>query len=122
MSVHPNVILLCTLTPGGLARKTYRSLVEKYKRRQGYEEEQPDLLIGDTDYHCLVMENSYEEGWQISSKEGDILVFDLVTYGYGEQISWEKLETQKTDLENWAKHVCEEFHCKYGISVTANYW
>lgn len=122
MSMHPNVILLCALTPNDLARKTYRAIVAEHKKQRSYEEDHPDLEIGGTEYHCQVMESDYDEDWQIGSKEGDIIVFDLVTYGYGETISWDKLSAQKDMLEAWAKEACEKFSCSYRIEITANYW
>ena len=122
MSTHPNVILLCRLTCDDLARKTYREIVDKFKQTPNYEEDNSDLIIGDKFYHAFVFESDYHENWQISGHEGEIAVFDHVTYGYGEEVAWDNLETQKRDLESWAKQVCEEFHCSYKISVTANYW
>lgn len=119
MSTHPNAILLLTLTPDGLARKTYRNILAEAGVA---DPEMENIKIGGAKYHHKVMEEEYDEGWQISAKEGDIIVFDLVTYGYGEQIAWNGLEAQKTDLEAWAKEVCERHHCGYAISVTANYW
>lgn len=53
---------------------------------------------------------------------GDIIVYDMVTYGYGELIEWDKLVKQKEELEAWAKIMCEKFNCSYKIFVTANYW
>ena len=115
MSTHPNVILLCTLTPDGLARSTMRAILAS-------DDADKDLKIGDHSYHHFVMEDDYNESWQIGGKEGDLLFFDLVTYGYGEQIEWNKLAAQKDELEAWAKDVCLRQSCSYRISVTANYW
>jgi len=117
MSTHPNVILLCALKPDGLARKTYRQLVAE----MGVKEDE-DFPIGSQKYHAKVMETDYDDDWQIGADEGDILVFDLVTYGYGEKIKWDELSTRKDELEQWAKQMCEKFTCSYSIWVTANYW
>ena len=68
------------------------------------------------------MENDYDDSNQLSAKEGDIVLYDLVTYGYGEMVTWEKLEAQKQVLEEWAKGVCERHKCSYQIFVGANYW
>ncbi len=68
------------------------------------------------------MESDYDESMQLSSKEGDLLIYDLITYGYGESIDWNELESQKRDLEAWAKQTSEKHHCSYLIRVTANYW
>ena len=117
MSTHPNAMLIATLTPDDLARKTYRAILEDEKV-----EEDHDIKIGKNDYHHLVMEDEYNESWQVSGKEGQILVFDLVTYGYGESVEWSKLVALKEKLEEWAKRTCEKHHCNYEISVSANYW
>lgn len=81
-----------------------------------------DVSIGGSDYNHHVMEDSYYETYQIKSKEGDLLFFDMVTYGYGEAIAWEKLEAQKQALEEWARGVCERHHCSYEIRMCSNYW
>ena len=117
MSTHPNVILLLTLTPDGLARKTYRAIVGA-----NADPDDAALEIGGERYNVRVMEDDYDDGFQISAKEGDIIIFDYVTYGYGEKIAWDKLEAQKVALEAWAKEAAERHHCTYTISVTANYW
>lgn len=117
MSTHPNAILLVTITPGGLSRRTMAAILAETNT-----DADSDLKLGLYSYHHKVMESDYDEGWQIAAKEGDLLFFDLVTYGYGEQVPWEKLEAQKMELEAWAKGICERHHCTYAISVTANYW
>jgi len=118
MSAHPNVILLCRLKPDDLARKTLRSI----RAEMEAEEDEGDFNIGTSTYHTKLLESDYDDSWQIGGDEGDILVFDLVTYGYGEDIAWDKLNAQKAELEEWAKKVCEKFSCSYTIAVTANYW
>jgi len=119
MSTHPNAILLLTLTPNGLARKTMRGILTE----AGLDgESDGQISIGGTKYDHLVMESDFDESMQLSAKEGDLLFFDLVTYGYGEQIAWEALESQKNALEEWARGVCERHNCTFKISVTANYW
>lgn len=123
MSAHPNVILLLTLTPQDLARKTMREiLVANGIQVDDEYHKDDDVKIGGAEYHHEIMESDYNDSWQISGKEGDLLFFDLVTYGYGEQIKWEKLEAQKRELEEWAKSICDNHHCTYQISVAANYW
>ncbi len=117
MSIHPNAMLLLTLTPDDLARKTYRAILSETGS-----DEDDDIKIGDDTYHHRVMEEDYYESSQISAKEGDIVLWDLVTYGYGETITWAKLEAQKNALEEWARGICERHHCKAEIFVGANYW
>lgn len=115
MSTHPNVILVLKLTPEGLARRTMREIA-------GEIPDAADIKIGSHDYHRVVMESDYNDDWQLTAKEGDLLFFDLVTYGYGEVISWENLAAQAYELEQWAKEISVKHHCSYAIEVTANYW
>lgn len=118
MSTHPNALLILALTPDGLARKTWRDILAE----SGVSDPEHDIKIGGEEYHHCVMESDYEDGWQIAGKEGDIIIFDLVTYGYGEAVTWEKLEAQKNALEEWGRGICERHHCTYEIRVGANYW
>lgn len=116
MSTHPNAILLLTITPDDLSRKTYRAILEKYGNKDD------GIKIEEEEFNTAVMESDYLDGYQISAKEGDIVAFNLVTYGYGEVIAWKELEAMKCALEKWAVMVCEEFKCQYEIFITANYW
>ncbi len=117
MSIHPNAMLLLALTPDDLARKTYRAILAE----AGVEDEEGIKISGETYHHC-VMEEDYNEDNQISAKEGDIVLWNLVTYGYGETITWAKLEAQKQALEVWAEDICERYKCNFEIFVSANYW
>jgi hypothetical protein len=118
MSSHPNVLLICALTPDGLARKTWRDIIAEFQVADPAD----DIEIGGEAYQHFVAEGEYEEDCQISTTEGDIIIYDLVTYGYGEAVTWEKLEAQKNNLEAWAIEVCVRHHCRYEIRVSANYW
>lgn len=115
MSTHPNAILLLALKPDDLSRKTYRAILEEAGRED-------DLMIAGERYNCEIMESTYDESHQIAADEGDIIVFDMVTYGYGERIEWGKLAAQKAALEEWAKGICERHKCTASFYVTANYW
>lgn len=117
MSTHPNVILLLTLKPDELSRKTLRAI-----RDEAGIDDDGSLKIGDHDYHVSVMETDYDDGYQISSDEGDIIIFDMITYGYGEKVEWSKLVSQKDALEVWASAACERHKCSAKIFITANYW
>jgi len=120
--MHPNVVLVLRLTPEGLPSKTYEDILadEKiYVDDGGYSSE---IEIDGDGYDHHLMEDSYYEDYQISASEGDIIVFDLVTYGYGECIEWESLLSKKTELEKWALPVCEKHSCKASVFITANYW
>ena len=119
MSTHPNVILMAVLKPDGLSRKTMRDILaeseKKYKSRD-------EVKIGDSAYNPIVMESDYDEDYQISADVGDLVFFDMVTYGYGETVKWDDLEKRKSELELWAKKASKQHHCGYNIFVTANYW
>jgi hypothetical protein len=117
MGTHPNTLLILALTPQGLSRKTLADILAETNT-----DPDRDVMIGGEEYHHLVMEESYNESWQISSAEGDLLFFDYLTYGYGEARSWAAVEAQKNSLEEWAKGICERHHCTYEIRVSANYW
>lgn len=111
-------MLILALTPDDLARKTYRAILEE----AGIDAD-GELKIGGKGYHHHgVMEDDYNESDQLSLPEGSIYVFDLVTYGYGETITWSELEAQKIALEEWGRGICERHHCKSEIFVSANYW
>ncbi|HEY4087154.1 MAG TPA: hypothetical protein VGM43_14510 [Bryobacteraceae bacterium] len=118
MSTHPNVILLLELVPDDLSNRARRAIMADC----GVSDADTDLKIGGTDYHHRVMESDYDEDMQLSAREGSIVIYDLVTYGYGERIAWDVLTAQKAALEEWAKQVCEKHHCTSSIWITANYW
>lgn len=122
MGTHPNAILMVVLTPDNLARKTMRQILEEGNVEKLFDGTYDDIRIGGRKYHHFVAESNYEEMWQIASDEGDLVFFDLITYGYGESIEWSGLEAQKNDLELWARQMCEKFNCTYKIKVGANYW
>ena len=126
MSTHPNAVLLLTLTPDDLSRKTWKNILEESKvwkyQEEGVIDLEGEIKISGNNYHHRVMESDYNESMQISASEGDIVVYDMVTYGYGDVIEWDKLAKQKEELEEWAKIMCKKFNCNYKIFVTANYW
>lgn len=133
MGTHPNAILMCVLTPDGLARKTMRDIAAEngaddeegtaalkilgrtFERGDGTRREQ-------TDFRMMVMESDYHDGYQISAPEGSIVVWDFLTYGYGETISWADAASIKDKLEAWATAICERHKCSFEIRLTQNYW
>jgi len=118
MGTHPNVLLVLELTTDDLPMKTYRKILSYC----GVNEDD-DIDIEGKKYHHLVMqEDDYDDGWQIKSHPGRILFFDLVTYGYGDSIDWDVLESQKDELSLWSVTICDKFNCTSRIFVTANYW
>ena len=121
MSQHPNVLLLLTLTPDDLARKTYRAILEECKI-QDEGECTDEIKIDGEGYSHYVAEEGYNDSWQVSAPEGSIVLLNLVTYGYGEQIAWDELVKQKQALQSWADVICARYKCSARISVSANYW
>ena len=117
MSTHPNALLILAMTPDDLARKTYREILESI----GVDADD-SIKVGNDTYHHRVFEDDYDQSHQISANEGDIVLWDCVTYGYGDTIDWDKLAAQKAALEEWAKSICEKHHCKPRIYISANYW
>lgn len=122
MSTHPNVILMAELTPDDLARKTMRNIVSESEKSEFFDEDTPKIKIGGIEYYALIMESDWNEGAQISSKEGNLIFYDMITYGYGKKVEFSKLEIMKNDLEKWAEDTCKKFNCNYKIFITANYW
>jgi len=119
VSSHPNVILMAVLTPDGLARKTMREILAEQERKYTTSD---DVLIGEIEYHSLVMEDCYNEGFQIAAPEGSLVFFDMVTYGCGEVIAWSGLKIRHDQLERWCQETCMKHNCSYVIQVTANHW
>src|SRR5688572_1413832 len=103
MSSHPNVILKCTIKAEGTTRKLLRDLLvqnweevpdsklpllrnskgillKHSKTNEDLRQSRDDdeLAIGEYCYNTLVMEDTYDEDMQISGKEGDLIVYDLV--------------------------------------------
>ena len=68
------------------------------------------VKIRGKEYFYEIMESDYNDSMQISAKEGDLLFLNFVTYGYGEQVLWQKLDEQKRELEEWAKDICERHY------------
>jgi hypothetical protein len=117
---------MSVIKPDGLTRKTYRSILDEQRENETDDAyalvDETDVIIGGKDYHSIVMEEEYDEGFQISADEGDLVFFTFVTYGYGETIEWDRLAEMKDALEKWSIGVCEKHNCTYKIFVTANYW
>jgi hypothetical protein len=109
---------MAVLTPDGLQRKTFREILKD----NNSDEDANEVKIGETIYNIVVMESYYNEDIQISAKEGDIVVYDLITYGYGEAISWDNLISVKEKLEAWMNDTCKKHNCTGEIRVSANYW
>ena len=123
MSIHPNVMLMAILEPHDLPLKTARSIWKEH----GISDRTAPITIGDgsktlNGYVITVMNDDYDEDYQITANEGDLVVHGFMTYGYGESIIWDDLLAEKGRLEKWAKDICKRYKCEYSIHVAANYW
>lgn len=143
MSQHPNVVLKLTIKAEGTTRRLLRDLLAKNRdevpdkdlpfRLDAHGDvlkhaktganlrvcrEDDELCIGGECYNTCVMEDTYDEDNQISGEEGDLIVFDQVTYGYGEDISWPDLCSRVDALVAWAS----QHHLEHAVSVSSNYW
>ena len=117
MSSHPNVILMAELVPDDLTRKTYRGILADHA-----DDDEDYVKVGSDEYHMEVMESNYLESMQISAKEGSIVVFAMITYGYGERVSFSDIEDKRDALATWCREVCGKHNCNFNIYITANYW
>ena len=121
MSSHPNAILMLTLQPQDLPRKTMRAILSE--AGVDPDEESPQIKIGEHDYSVKLMEESYNESFQIAAPVGSIVLHDFLTYGYGDKCQWESASAQQTALQQWALAACERHNCTiHEIAVAANYW
>lgn len=131
MSTHPNALLIAELSPNDLPRKTYRAL--KVELGKDPDDDDLDVYIPtgvesekrwemQDDYHTFLAEDGYNKSNQIMAVAGSIVLWDAVTYGYGERVEWDKLDAQKRRLDEWCARMCEKLQCTYKIYVTANYW
>lgn len=129
MGAHPNVLLIAVIKPDETSRKTMRAILGE----AGDAENDGVICLpggtasdskktGEVNLYHLVMEGSYDDGWQIEAKEGDLIFFEMVTYGYGEFLTWADLERRKTILDEWCRGICERHKCAYEIRVSANHW
>lgn len=119
MSTHPNVMLQCVLTVDEGSRKTQRGLLEEFGGDGTYDD---CVMIDGKSYQLTVMESDYEDGYQISAEEGQIVLHDYLTYGYGETINSNGLWNRIIKLRDWAESAKENHRFSYEIRVGANYW
>lgn len=86
--------------------------------------EEGEILIDGNIYYVMPSSEGDSSGYHIyGDNDGDILIWDYISYGYGDYIDWDRLHLQKVALQNW----CDEIKFKlpgfeYKIVVTANYW
>jgi hypothetical protein len=121
MSTHPNAILMLTLQPNDLPRKTMRAILSA--AGVDPDEESPYIKIGERDYTVRLMEDSYDESIQIAAPVGSIVLHDFLTYGYGEKLAWNEVAQRQADLSKWARAACKRHLCTvHEIAITANYW
>lgn len=117
MSTHPNVMLQCVLTVNGGTRKTQRELLRAYGEPDG-----DDIKIDGTSCNVTVMESDYDEGWQISADEGQIVLHEYLTYGYGEIVTIDDMMARVLAIKAWAEEAKETHGFTYEIRIGANFW
>jgi hypothetical protein len=131
MSAHPNVLLIAVVTPDDGSRKTMREILAESGTGDDHKitipagakvDYNPGMPPVPFEVHHIVFEQGYDDSWQIEAKEGDLAFFELVTYGYGEFITWDDLQAKKNAFEEWCKGICERHRCRYEIRISANYW
>lgn len=119
MSIHPNALLMLHLSPNDLPRKTFLEIV----RDAGSDPDDAQVKIDGHDYSVKLMDGDYDEGWQVSGAEGEIVLMSMVTYGYGERISWDDLRTRANALATWAEENMDRYKLASAkVSIGANYW
>jgi hypothetical protein len=120
VSTHPNAILQLTIRPNGLTRQTWRAMIDDAGARV---DEDPQVEIGGVKYSILAMETNWHDDYQVGAEEGDIVLFDMMTYGFGERIAFTEVKARADALDAWARAACEKYNCaSFEIHVTANYW
>lgn len=119
MSVHPNAMLMAHLSPGDLPRKTFLAILKDHKGNP----DESFIKIGGFRFYVIMMEESYDESWQISGVPGEIVLMNMVTYGYGERILWDALAERKNVLSEWIAENKDRYVIESSeISIGANYW
>lgn len=120
MSTHPNAMLLCTLIPNGGSRKTFRDIAAH--EGQEISDGSFDVKVGGRRYSAHVMESDYDESYQISAAEGNIVLHTFLTYGYGEKVPLHELNTVIEEMQQWAALAGARHDCTFELHITANYW
>jgi hypothetical protein len=111
-------MLLLVLTPDDPTRETMRSIVTD----AGGDADSPKIKIGGENYTVTVMEDDYDDSHQLHAKEGDIVLHDFLTYGYGEKLAWAKVVERAAALQAWADVAREKYRCTTQVYIGANYW
>ena len=141
MGAHPNAMIMAVLTLDQGMRKTERLIFEHCedrkiecsleggtikilngKRGNPNPPEWPEGYPLTDDWSVQVMESDYEEGYQISAKEGQIVIHGYLTYEYGETVKWVELEAQKKQLMDLLDPMTKDLEFTYEIVIGANYW
>ena len=139
MSTHPNAMLILRLEPDDVPCKTLREMLDE--RRKGFDRDGDGLIrvnehdsnypqlpcdtefaIGDIVYRSKLMDG-YDESDQIDGEEGQIVLYDLMTYGFGESIAFDEVKRRAEALEAWAAENCPKHKIsKWSVEISANYW
>jgi hypothetical protein len=112
-------MLQCVLTVNDGARKTQRALKAAYPGKYTDEDR---IKIGERDYSLTVMESDYDEGYQISADEGQIVLHEYLTYGYGETVAVDDMLARIAAVKAWAEEAKGPHGFTYEIRIGVNYW
>lgn len=133
-------MMIAVLTPDNGSRKTQRGIFDHCEKRGlkvnaedgeigilngkkgAVSDKYPDGYPLTDDWSLHVMEDDYYESSQISADEGQIVVYDLITYGYGERISWEETEAKRRQLIGLLDPMVDPLKFTYEIFISANFW
>ena len=109
--------MIAVLTPDDLTRRTLRAIIAG-----NLSTDDDYIKIAGEDWHIKPMEGDYDENFQIKAKEGDIIVFNMFTYGYGDFATWKSVSAMHDSLVDWCEECKGTYNFSYEIRMSANYW
>lgn len=80
-----------------------------------------EVVISGRSYTATVFdEEEYDDGYQIEGKEGQIVLHEYLTYGYGETVEFSEVVRLVNNLRAWADDRSMIFD--HSVRIGANYW
>ena len=123
MSMHPNTMLLAILKPKYTGECIFEKIWNQIADEDGEEGEYGELYLRNSSYKCInYSKDSYLEDYQIELEEGEVAIFDMVTYGYSDKTEWNKVEQQKKELEEWLVEYSNKIDFSFVMYLSANLW
>ncbi len=118
MSEYPNCLLLGILIPDDLPSKTYRAVCAEV----GAVGDDPSTHIGEQLFHLKLMDGDYDEGMQVSAPSGSTVFVGMVTYGYGDTMTWEEFVALRDALYARLTDIAAKVQASVEIRISANHW